>query len=357
MNTHAAEIRLIIGTYTGNGASDIPFPSKGIYSLTYNCDTQTASIPVLEIASENPSFMALDALYARLYAVKEAAEGLVTAYVRKAEEGGWMDVASQPSEGAYPCYTSLSPDSHTLAVANYGSGTVALYDVHPDTGAIDSPFHIIAHHGSGPNTSRQEGPHAHWVNWSADGQYLYVVDLGIDKVMVYDRSDNWTHGRDALKLNPGSGPRHMAFHPSAATAYILNELSNSIVAARVGDCGLLEPFQELSTLPDGFSGKSQAAHIALTLDGQFLYTSNRGDDSIAVFSVGAKGALERRQIISCGGSWPRSFTLVPWMNMLFVANRYSHSISVFRIESDGTLHQKSEIKGIPQPVFIQALPL
>lgn len=357
MDMDASEIRLIIGTYTATEVSDAPFSSEGIYSLTYHCNTRTASLPVLEIASQNPSFMAMDTLQGRLYAVKETASGVVTAYVCRTGENGWMDVASQPTEGDYPCFVAVSPGLSTLAVANYGSGTVALYDVQPDTGVIAPSFHIITHHGSGPNSSRQEGPHAHWVNWSADGQYLYVVDLGIDKVMVYDRSDNWTHGRDALTLAPGSGPRHMAFHPSVDTAYILNELSNSIVAARVGDRGLLEPFQELSTLPEGFSGKSQAAHIALTPDGQFLYTSNRGDDSIAVFAVVAGGVLERRQIISSGGSWPRCFTLVPQKNLLFVANRYSHSIAVFRIEPDGTLRQESEIKGIPQPVFIQAIPL
>jgi len=321
--TKAATIDLLVGVYTGSG-------SNGIYQLQFDASTGQLSDSLLLVKTTNPSYLAISSDRQYVYSVNETEAGNVSSFKWDQQKDQLILVSSLPTEGAHPCYVDLSADEKVLAVANYSSGNLAVYSLATD-GTIQPNPQLRKHEGSGPVDSNQKGPHAHCSLFKDN--FLYVVDLGIDKVLAYPALSDGQLGeaKVALALDPGDGPRHLVFHPSKPLAFVVNELSSSVVSLRADlENGTLEPISKLSTLPEGFTDKNFDADVHLSSDGKFLYATNRGHNSIAMFSVADDGILSALGHESTRGAWPRNFTLSPDENFLLVANQESNNIVVFK---------------------------
>jgi len=315
---------------------------------------------------ENPSFLRMNKAGTRLYAVSETDEH-IDADGDKAEGGQLasfpVDAESRklgpgqyhPTHGNHPCHLTLTPPEDWLAVSNYSGASVMMYPIGPDSRPL-APVIRFRHTGSGPNAERQEGPHPHSVFFSPDGQYLFVVDLGMDKVMVYTRgpeANEWS-AYDAVSLEPGAGPRHLAFHPSGKAVYVVNELNSTITRFAHEESGKLVMMDSLSTLPPTFEGESWCAEILVSPDGRFVYASNRGHDSIAVFRIDERtGELQASGYVSTRGKFPRNFALTPDGQWLVAANQNSDSVVAFRIEPQSGLpiYAGSELQ-VNKPVCV-----
>lgn len=327
-------LTLYVGTYTAKGA-------EGIHALDFDTSSGRLTHDRLVAAVSNPTFLALHPRGDRLYAVSEVRDatgrhgGAVNAFAIAPETGALTLLDRQSSEGAGPCHLSVDRTGRFAFVANYHSGGVAMLPIGTD-GRLDAACAVIQHHGCGPDPERQEGPHAHSITLSPDERFAIVADLGLDKLMVY-RID-WRAGRllphepPFTAVAPGAGPRHLAFHPTARFAYVINELDNTMTAltwdAAQGACHVL---QTLPTEPAEFAGTGYAADVQMSADGHFLYGSNRGHDSVAVFAVDDRdGTLAPRAVVPTGGAWPRNIALDPTGAFLLAANQESDSITVFR---------------------------
>jgi len=346
-NTPQETIELVTGSYTSEH-------SQGIYRIFYNTQTQSFSQPTLLSQMKNPSFGTQNNDGTLLYFVEEQQQGYVRSFKRNAENASITPINAHSSQGQNPCHLSLSPSEQHLAVANYSSGNVAVFKL-SDTGALVDQPTVMQHRGRGPNAKRQEGPHAHWAQWTPDSKFLYAVDLGTDQVMGYTFDTSSGHvGRPftALKTEPGAGPRHMVFHPTRNWAYVINELSNQIVFATRNTDGQLHSEQKISTLPDDFDGPSQAAHIAINNAGTRLYSSNRGHDSITVFKIASNGILSVLQHIATQGHWPRFFLLLDDEKLLFVANERSNNVVAFRVNALGMISQTGQSAQVDQPTYL-----
>jgi 6-phosphogluconolactonase len=278
---------------------------------------------------ENPSFITVHPSGV-IYVTSETGEGSVTA-LRLGKQPGAAEVLSQrPSGGDHPCHLEFDPSGQLLAVANYSSGTARLIP-REAAGGLAEPGPVARHEGAGPNAERQDGPHAHSTIFTPDGRHAVVADLGIDRLVVYRYDQGGVATRvGAAVCRPGAGPRHMVWHPSGRLLYVANELDNTVsVFAYDGAGGLAEQAHH-STLPPG-AGHSQVADIHLDAGATRLYVSNRGDNSIAVFTVGADGALAPLAIRPCGGDWPRNFALSPGGGFLVVANQNSGELAVLPV--------------------------
>jgi 6-phosphogluconolactonase len=294
---------------------------------------------------ENASFLRTNREGSQLFAVSE------TATFDEGEEGGQLasfpiEVESRklgpglfhPTHGAHPSYLSLTPTEDWVAVANYNGASVTMYPIRPDNRPGPAAIRF-RHTGSGPNADRQKGPHPHSALFSPDGQYLLVPDLGVDKVIIYTRGPEayeWS-AHDAASLEPGDGPRHLAFHPSGDTVYLLNELSCTVTRFTYGQAGTLVRFETITTLPVSFSGDNTGAEIVVSPDGRFVYASNRGHDSIAIFRIEATGELQVAGHVSTRGRTPRNFAITPDGQWLLAANQDSNSVVLFRIEPQSGL--------------------
>lgn len=339
---------IVVGTYTGTG-------SEGVYVTSFDGDNGRLAAPLLLVEAGNPSFVVPSADGQRVYCVGEDQGGSVSAY-RWRDDGRLELQNSAPSLGRHPCHVDARDG--LLAVANYSTGDGAVYALAED-GAIAMRVGRFEHRGSGPVVERQQGPHAHQVRFSPDGRFLYVVDLGIDQVVVYPVTrDGVGEGRTALQLQPGDGPRHLDFHPQRDLAVVVNELSNSVVCASIDPSdGTMTTLGRCSTLPEGFTEHSQCADIHFSPDGRFVYASNRGHDSIAVLAVRDGGALEFVGATDTRGDWPRNFTLSPDGRWLLVANQRSDNITVFaRDASTGALRYTGHELRLAQPVCLRFLP-
>ena len=342
-----AELKLFIGTYTRNG-------SEGIYMANFNADKGVLSDKKLVAKTSNPSFLAIDQDQKMVYAANENDSGLVSSF-RWNEEDQKLDLINQqPSYGAYPCYIDVNKTGDKLAVANYGTGNVAFYQI--SNGKLEDSATIRQHTGKGPNPNRQKGPHAHFSKFRPELNMIYTVDLGIDEVIAYTvNSGNFGEGFTALKLNGGDGPRHLAFHPEKNQAFVINELSSTIVSASINqETGEFEAIDRISTIPEDYEGENSCADIHISKDGKYLYGSNRGHNSIAIFAVADDGKLEGLGTVSVKGDWPRNFTLSPDGNFLLVANQRSNNIVVFNVNQDtGMLTPNGNEISIDSPVCLK----
>jgi len=246
-----------------------------------------------------------------------------------------------------------------LVVANYSSGSVAAFPLRDD-GRLGEASSLIQHRGSSVNARRQQGPHAHSVNFSLDNRFLVAVDLGLDKLMVYraDATKATMESNDPpfTRVKPGSGPRHFTFHPSGRYAYVINEMLSTVTVFHYeAEHGALNEVQTISTLPQGFEGRNSTAEVRIHPSGKFLYGSNRGHDSIAVYAVdAATGMLRAVEHVSTGGKRPRNFEIDPSGRFLFAANQGTHNVVVFRIDpSSGRLSRVGEPLEIPSPVCVR----
>lgn len=334
----AASPRLAVyaGTYTGSG-------SRGIYRFELDTDSGAWTEPVLAGETENPSFLALHPGGRVLYAVNElatfggAATGAVSAFAIDAVTGKLSLLDQQASGGADPCYLVVDRGGRNVLVANYNGGSVAVLPLGTD-GRLRPASAVRRHVGTGPDKARQERAHAHAIVLDPAERFALAADLGADRIFVYrfDAAAGSIEPNDpeAAALEPGAGPRHFAWHPSGAYLYAINELASTVTAFRYdAPRGALAPIQSATTLPAGFAGKNKAAEIAVSPDGRFLYASNRGDDSLALFGIdAASGALTPAGHVPAGGRSPRHFAIDPTGRWLLAANEDSDTITVFRLD-------------------------
>jgi len=352
----AGEALVYVGTYTRDT------PSKGIYRLRLDPDTGKLSAPELAAEVENPSFLTIHPERRTLYAVSETRGtpdepgGRLTAFSID-DRGGLMRLNDQSTGAAGPVFVSVAKDATTAVVANY-SGSVASFPISAD-GRLKPAASVIKHEGSSVDPKRQQGPHAHSVNIDPSDRFALVADLGLDRVLVYAID----HARGAIErrgpgasVTPGSGPRHLAFHPNGRFAYLINELSSTVtVFTWDASTGALKEVQTLSALPAGFSGTSYTAEIQVHPSGRFVYGSNRGHNSIAIFSVDQEtGRLTLVGHEPTGGDWPRHFGIDPTGRILIAANQRSNSLVVFRIDAKtGRLAATGSTVEVASPVCVK----
>jgi 6-phosphogluconolactonase len=349
---------LYVGSYTDATRAE------GVALVRF--DTRSGALELLRAvnAGPNPSFLAIHPNGRVLYAVNEVAErageraGGVSAF-SIASDGMLGRLGDQSSKGAGPCYVSVDRSGRVVLVANYDGGSVALLPI-ARGGGLAPATSVDEHRGHGPNAERQEAAHAHCIVTDPSNRFALAADLGIDRVVLYRldaSSGSLQHvpEGDAV-LSPGAGPRHIAFHPKLPLVYVVGELDSTVTTlAFDADAGRLTTIDARSSLPSGWSGKSFAADIHVAPAGDVLYVSNRGHDSIAVFSIVAtSGALTLEQTMATGGAWPRNFTLDPTGRWLLVANQNSNSIVVLaRDPRGGRLSPTSRRLEIASPVCLR----
>jgi 6-phosphogluconolactonase len=361
-NSKPSQYFAFIGTYTAKT------DSKGIYSFQFDSSTRRLTSMLVAATTSDPSFLTVASNEKYLYAVNELSEfdgkksGAVTSYSVDPKSGQLTQLNQVPSGGADPCYISFDQTGKYLMVANYTGGNVSVFPIAPD-GRIGLASAFVQHSGSGPNKERQEGPHAHYIATSADNRFVFVVDLGLDEVVVYrfDPAKGSLTPNDPpfAKLAPGAGPRHLAFHPNGKFAYVLNEVNSTVTAfAYDAKNGSFSTLQTLSTIPKDFTAHNDTAEIVVHPSGKFLYASNRGRDSIAEFTIDpAKGTLILAGDFSTRGKTPRNFALDPTGKVLLAANQESNNIVVFRIDQfTGALAATGQVAQVPAPVDIVFVP-
>jgi len=348
-----------VGTYTE------ATKSEGVYLVSLHPSSGKLQLVGSVNAGANPSFLAIHPNGSVLYAVNEVekfagkASGAVTTFAIAKETGALTRRNEQPTEGGLPCYVSVDRTGRVVLVANYGGGNVALLPIQAD-GTLAPAAHVAQHHGTGPNAERQEAAHAHCIVADPSNRFALGADLGVDRVFVYrldldGKSLRPVEGGDAV-MRPGAGPRHIAFHPSLPLVFVACELDSTVATLRFdAERGALSPIATNSTLPAGWTGENYPADIHVSPSGRTLYVSNRGHNSVAVFSVAAStGALALEQVVSTDGDWPRNFTLDPTGRWLLVANQRSNSIVVFARDLEtGRLKPANQRIDLPSPVCLR----
>jgi 6-phosphogluconolactonase len=351
-----------VGTYTGT-----PADSKGIYGLQMDANGKLKSLGVkAEVAS--PSFLATDSKHRFLYAVTERMAkgdptGYLSSYAIDPATGALRFLNRVPANGKTSAHLIVDQTTHWLMVANYGSGSVASFALKPD-GSIGEMADFHQHAGSSVNARRQKGPHPHEVVMSPDNRFVIVPDLGMDKVFSYRL--NAKTGKLTLDasgtatVEPGFGPRHFVFGKSGKFAYLLGEMSSKVIAMSYDAAnGKLTPIQTLATIPADFKDENNSGELALDASGRFLYASNRGHDSVTLFSIDPRtGLLKLEQVEPSGGKIPRNIALDPSERHLLAANQDSNNIVVFnRDGKSGRLTPTGEVLDLPSPVCILFVPL
>jgi len=351
----AREFLVYFGTYTSA-------KSKGIYVSRFDTATGKLNQPVVAAETKNPSFLAVHPNQQFLYAVGELNEfdgkrsGAVSAFSIDAKTGTLKLLNQRPSGGLGPCHLALDSKSTCLLTANYGSGSIALLPVRRD-GSLSEATSTIQHTGSSANPQRQSGPHAHFITTDAGGRHALVCDLGLDKVLIYRLESNNTklvpNDPPFASVTPGAGPRHLVLSPDGKVAYVINEIASTITAfAYDATRGVLTELQTISTLPEKFVGNNSCAEIAVSPTGKFVYGSNRGHNSIAVFAADhITGKLTFVEHQSTQGKTPRHFAIDPTGRWLLAENQESDSVVVFSIdEKTGRLKPTGQTLDVPAPV-------
>lgn len=343
-----------IGTYTTKTSS------QGIYTVRYDRETGRFSKPEVATPTVDPSFLAVHPNGKFLYAVNEAGKAsLVSAFRIDQQTGGLTALNQVPALGDDPCYIAFDRTGRFVFVANYGSGSVAVFPVGQD-GKLGAQTALVTDAGSlGPVKDRQEGPHAHWVEATPDNRFVLVSDLGLDQVLVFKfdaRTGALTPNQPAfVKVKPGTGPRHAAFHPNGKFVFVVGELNSTATSyALDAKKGSLKEIGSVSTLPPGYSGRNDVAELAVHPNGKFLYVSNRGNDSIAILSIDPeKGRLAPVGGIPTGGKEPRHFTFDPTGKFLVVENQLSDTVALFRVDpATGQLESAGDAMSVPSPVCL-----
>ena len=348
-----------VGTYTTKQTS------KGIYAYNFNATTGQLSSIGLAAESTDPSFVAVHPNGKFLYAVNEVGDfngmksGAVSAFAIDPKSGALKLLNQVSTHGAGPCFVSLDKTGRFVLVANYDGGSVATFAIQDD-GSLSLLKGFVQHSGSGLDKERQEGPHAHWIGVSPDNRFALAADLGLDDVLVYKLDDvrgGLTPNTPPLaEVKPGSGPRHLVFHPTGKFAYLVSEMSSTVTAfAYSAQKGSLSALQTLPMLPKDYSGVREAAEIAVHPSGKFLYASNRGTaNSIVAYKIDAvKGTLTAAGTFSTKGMIPRNFAIDPTGQFLLAANEDSGNIVVFRIDATtGSLTPTGQVVEVPAPVCI-----
>ena len=327
---------IFAGTYTKSRGST----SQGIYAFRWDADSGTLALIGLVADTVNPSFLALSPDRRKLYAVNEVDEfhqeksGSVTAFKIEGASGKLKPINTVASGGGSPCKVAVDFSGKAAFVANYSGGSAASFRVMRN-GGLSKAVSKFQYSGHGADPKRQAEPHAHCTTVSPDNRYVLINDLGLDRISVYhldpETARLTANDPPFYEALPGSGPRSFTFHPNGKWAYSLNEIASTVdTLAWDSERGKLTRLQNISTLPEGFSGSNAAAAVVVDASGRFLYASNRGDNSLAAFSIDDRaGTLEPLQHMDCAGKTPRFFTLDPGNQWLLVANQDSSDIVVF----------------------------
>jgi len=348
---------MYVGTYTGP-------ESKGIYAFRFDPSSGKAAPLGLAAESVNPSFLAVEPQQRFLYAVNEVSDykgeksGGVSSFSIDRKTGKLTFLNEVASRGAGPCYIALDKTGKYVLVANYDSGSVAVFPVLAD-GRLGESSALVQHSGHGPNAERQEGPHAHEIQVTPDNRFAVVADLGLDELLVYRfdlaRGTLTPNDPPFAVVEPGAGARHFVFHPDGKHVYAINEMGGNVrgLSYDAGK-GALRGQQLISTLPRDFKGHNDSAEIAVSADGKFLYASNRGPDDIAVFAIDSgKETLTLVEHVPTKGKTPRNFVIDPSGQYLLAANQESNNIVIFRIDAKtGRLTDTSQVIDAPSPVCI-----
>lgn len=351
------DYHVYFGTYTEG-------KSKGIYVAKFDASTGAVTAPELAAEIRNPSFVAIHPTGKFVYAVGEIDDfsgkktGAVSAFARDAKTGKLTLLNQQDSGGAAPCHIVVDPTGKTVLVANYTGGSVSSYPI-GDDGKLKPAASTIQHQGSSVDKGRQQAPHAHSINVDPSGKFAMAADLGLDKVLVYrfDAAAGTLSPNDppSTSVAPGSGPRHFAFHPSGKYAYVINEMLLTVTAFDYdAEKGSLTAKQTISTIPDKNPGGYSTAEIQVHPSGKFLYGSNRGHHSLAIFSIGDDGKLTAVGHVSTNGKTPRNFTIDPTGKYIFAANQDSSTVVVFKIDQEtGKLSRAGESLPVANPVCVK----
>ena len=346
---------LVTGTYTSG-------KSQGIYVYQFNSSDGSAKA-VSSVKISNPSFVAVSPDEQFVYSVEEDAakngkSGEITAFSFNKKTGILGFLNRQPTGGDHPCYVSVDKTGKWVAAGNYTSGSLSILPVQAN-GSLGAATTIIKHEGSGPNKSRQASPHVHCTFFSPDNRFLFVPDLGIDKVMIYafdETTGKLTTAKQPFALSePGTGPRHICFHTSNKYAYLIQELSGTVTVFKYKN-GKLKSKQRIGSMPAGDTSFAGSADIHVSPDGKFLYASNRAEsNTIAIFSINQKnGKLSLIGHQSTLGKTPRNFNFDPTGNFLLVANQNSDKIVVFKIDKDtGLLTDTNNNIDVGKPVCLK----
>ena len=353
----AQDFLVYIGTYTSG-------ESEGIY--LYRLNTANGELTYLSKTTgiENPSFLAIHPGGKYLYSVSQVRShsGEIFAYQIARKTGELTFLNKQSSEGAGPCHVLVDHSGKWVLAANYTGGTVSMLPIMED-GSLGPVTDVKKHHGSSVNPDRQKEPHPHSIWVSPDNRFAFVPDLGMDKIMIYklDLVNGKLLPNDPafFKAAPGSGPRHFTFHPSGKFAFVISELASTITSMKYDSTsGALTKIETVSTLPAGWTGESYCADIHTSPDGKFVYGSNRGHNSIAVFSFNEKS--EKLSLIECEsvqGNWPRNFAIDPSGTFLLAANERSNNIVTFRIDKNsGKLTPTGHQAKVSMPVCLKLIP-
>lgn len=352
-------VRFYVGTYTSAS-------SQGIYVGRLDLATGQLHLDGVAAETKNPSFLAIDPSRRFLYAVGELADhagqrtGAVSAF-RILPDTGRLELLNQQSSGGPgPCHVTIDEAGRHVLAANYSGGSVIALAVGED-GSLGIPTAFVQHHGSSVNPRRQQGPHAHSINLDAANRFAFVADLGLDKILIYryDAAAGTLAVNDppAANVAPGAGPRHLAFHPSGRFVYVLNELQSTLVVFRYdAERGALDEIQTVATLPAS-DAVNYPSEVQVHPSGKFVYASNRGDDTIAVFAVdAASGHVTLVQREPAQGKWPRHFGIDSTGQFLLACNQNSNSIVGFRIDSQtGKLTPTGQTLEVGSPVCVKYL--
>ncbi len=347
-----------VGTY--NRGTESRETHAGIYLFGFDPATGKLA-PAGEVKNAaNPSFLCQSRSGRFLYSVNECSEfeghpgGGVSAFSMDEQTGELTLINSQSSCGAGPCHLSLDQTGKWLAVSNYLGGSLALLPVRKD-GSLGKVRSFQQHSAMGENGKKV--PHVHSAAPAPDNRFFLIADLGLDRVFLHEfNAKDGTLGQDGriswVSTKPGAGPRHLCFHPGGRIVYVANELNSTVSVFAYNPAGSLEEIETLPTLPPDFAGNSAVADIHLAPSGRFLYVSNRGHDSLAMFAINDNGSLVAKSHVSTLGKWPRNFTIDPTGAFLLAANQNSNSITVFRIHEEGGCLVECGTASVPSPACV-----
>lgn len=352
-NVKSQKFNLLIGTYTSSSQDN------GIYVYDFNAQSGELSYKSKVAGGENPSYLAVSIDGKHVYSVNETGNGTVSAFGFNPVSGALTFLNRASSGGESPCYVSVDDGNKYVFAGNYSSGSLCAIPLKKD-GSLGTDIQYIQQEGGSVNKSRQEGPHVHSVVLSPDNHFLLTPNLGTDKVCIYmvdavGTSKPLTPAEPAfVAVKPGSGPRHITFHPSSKYAYLVQEIEGMITAFDYNNGKLVEK-QTITMLPPGFKGKVGAADIHVTPDGKFLYGSNRGDaNELVIYAIDNNGRLSYAGRQQTMGKTPRNFVIDPTGNFLLVANQDTNDVIVFkRDQKTGLLSPTGKKIQISKPVCLK----
>lgn len=344
---------LLAGSYT------LQKSDSGIYVLKMNSSTGELSLVNTSSYTENPSFLVIDSRRYLVFSVNENKSGEVSSFQLDTSDMKLRFISKVSSEGSYPCYISIDPTGRYVFTANYGSGNVAAFPVNTD-GRLGKATSVHQHSGTGPDSARQDGPHAHMIVPSPDGKYIYSTDLGTDEIYVYSfdvETGVLTPAEFTVKTIEGAGPRHMAFHKSKSWVYVIGELNGTVEAFHYdASDGNLHRFQSIPTREEGDSRFAGCADIHIHPSGKYLYATNRGEiNSIVLYEIDQKtGLLHKKDSYPSGGKTPRNFAISPDGKFLLSANQNTNTIVIFKIDPQtGKLSETGYSLALASPVCLQ----